>query len=515
MEKIGEIGEIGDPILGGDEMRKGLEILFLVLLGFLYYIIFMRFYIGIKEVFFITYILLSVGIILFSIYTGIISISYKKVSQNSRAEFMGLSAGIIGILLIIRLVNDLLVEGRCSFIINRGEYDGIINYSMLIGLDLCLIKIKDKTDFSTIVKAVVIQCAMIIGLEIMSYYIESNLLVQGTTTVGDIIKLIFFILCLFSFLKLRGTIKVLEPKEQFYFKTFYSLLILESLIKIVIKDLPKEYTRLIVNFIECGYMYMIYSYIKRMLFSKVDTTIQAELLEKCQKVKKNKEEHRELLAISDLLKDNIDRMLTTSSVIEAKIELLDKGEASIYIEKIKKNCYHLLELSKQIKTLGQGQYVDNQFEETNLSQWIREILQAIQPYLVEKNIKFAYEELAAHDIVATVNKNAIKRIIINLLSNAIKYNRPNGDIKMQLSIKNNRICLCIQDTGIGIPKQALASIFKPFSRTTQAQVRHQEGSGLGLNIVRSLVQMHQGKIHMESELGKGTTVTIYLPFKQK
>lgn len=106
----------------------------------------------------------------------------------------------------------------------------------------------------------------------------------------------------------------------------------------------------------------------------------------------------------------------------------------------------------------------------------------------------------------------IKQIILNLLSNAIKFSLEDGKICLEAGIdRNNGIYLKITDTGIGISPEDIPTITNPFEQTANVMTRQQEGTGLGLALAKSLTELHDGVLKIESTLGKGTSVTLSFP----
>jgi cell cycle sensor histidine kinase DivJ len=108
---------------------------------------------------------------------------------------------------------------------------------------------------------------------------------------------------------------------------------------------------------------------------------------------------------------------------------------------------------------------------------------------------------------------AFKQIVLNLVSNAIKFTERGGTVSVAVQADGARIKLRIADTGIGIAQTNLARLGDPFFQAAETYQRRHEGTGLGLSIVKSLVAMHGGEMHIESELGVGTTIVVALPFE--
>ena len=105
----------------------------------------------------------------------------------------------------------------------------------------------------------------------------------------------------------------------------------------------------------------------------------------------------------------------------------------------------------------------------------------------------------------------LKQVFINLLDNGIKYNRKGGAVTVRLSADEDRVIAQVTDTGEGVPAQDLPHIFEKMYRVERRQGRYVEGSGLGLSIVRRIVEQHGGNISVESQVGEGTTFTVTLP----
>jgi len=108
------------------------------------------------------------------------------------------------------------------------------------------------------------------------------------------------------------------------------------------------------------------------------------------------------------------------------------------------------------------------------------------------------------------DRDKIKQVILNLLSNAIKYNRLNGSIILRGDFNADEILITIQDTGIGIPEDALPHLFQKFYRVRENETKV-AGTGLGLSICKQIVQGHGGRVEVKSKIGVGTAFTVYLP----
>ena len=107
----------------------------------------------------------------------------------------------------------------------------------------------------------------------------------------------------------------------------------------------------------------------------------------------------------------------------------------------------------------------------------------------------------------------LQGVLQELLDNAIRYSSRGGLITIRTFHKKNEVILSVSDTGIGIPKADQERIFERFYRTDPARSRESGGTGLGLSIAKHLIELHGGRIQVESEIGKGSTFSIFLPIE--
>jgi two-component system, OmpR family, phosphate regulon sensor histidine kinase PhoR len=106
---------------------------------------------------------------------------------------------------------------------------------------------------------------------------------------------------------------------------------------------------------------------------------------------------------------------------------------------------------------------------------------------------------------------ALERLLLNLLENAIKYNRPSGWVRVDLGAAEGELVLAVTDSGIGIPKDALARVFERFYRVDKGRARDEGGTGLGLALVKHAAMVHGGRVEVESRLGEGSSFRVVLP----
>jgi len=117
------------------------------------------------------------------------------------------------------------------------------------------------------------------------------------------------------------------------------------------------------------------------------------------------------------------------------------------------------------------------------------------------------------DKKVNINPELIQRAIMNLIENAVKYSKKKSHISIKLSSENHNIIVSIKDEGIGIPDNEKERVFDRFYRVDKSRSRKTGGTGLGLAITRQILELHKGEISLKSKVGKGTTVTIQIPYK--
>ena len=131
----------------------------------------------------------------------------------------------------------------------------------------------------------------------------------------------------------------------------------------------------------------------------------------------------------------------------------------------------------------------------------------------EKNIKLELVHADdVHDIEA--DHRAVRQMVLNLVSNAIKFTHDNGQITVTVKNEKEFISISVKDSGVGISKDDLPRLANPFEQAESNQDMNHNGTGLGLALTRSLVELHGGRFAIDSELNVGTTVTLYLPVQQ-
>ncbi|HJY26515.1 MAG TPA: HAMP domain-containing sensor histidine kinase, partial [Pyrinomonadaceae bacterium] len=151
-------------------------------------------------------------------------------------------------------------------------------------------------------------------------------------------------------------------------------------------------------------------------------------------------------------------------------------------------------------------------ERVSLNDAVKDCARAAQVLATRKGVRLTTEKTSS-SIQLHGDKELITRMILNLLDNAVKYTPAGGEISLALTRQNGNAEIVVRDTGIGIPEVDRQRIFDRFYRVDKARSRALGGAGLGLSIVRWIVEVHGGEIHIESSPGRGSTFTVDLPLK--
>ena len=141
---------------------------------------------------------------------------------------------------------------------------------------------------------------------------------------------------------------------------------------------------------------------------------------------------------------------------------------------------------------------------------IEDITLSTVDYIESKNLNLIFDTEIEEKTIG-VDRENMERIMLNLLSNAIKCSKENGTIWVNIYDNGDFIDISVKDNGIGIPEDMQEKIFERFVQSTPLFTRPHEGSGIGLSLVKSLVDAHGGKISVKSKVGEGSEFTISMP----
>jgi signal transduction histidine kinase len=197
-----------------------------------------------------------------------------------------------------------------------------------------------------------------------------------------------------------------------------------------------------------------------------------------------------------------------------KEELLTKNKDKLkkYFIIMKQNCYRLIKLVNNlidITRIDSG-YLQLEPQNYNIVNVVEDITLSVVDYVENKGINLVFDTEVEEKIIAC-DPDKIERIILNLLSNSIKFTKPGGSIFINMKEEEDSIIISVKDTGIGIPVEKQKLVFERFVQVDKSLSRINEGSGIGLSLVKSLVEMHGGSIYLNSIPDMGSQFIIKLP----
>ena len=151
-----------------------------------------------------------------------------------------------------------------------------------------------------------------------------------------------------------------------------------------------------------------------------------------------------------------------------------------------------------------------EFKQLNLCEIARVAVDSMEPYAIQRNVKVNFK--SEKDVMFYADSDEMEIIFNNLISNAIKYNSENGDVFVTVDRIEDEIIVTVRDTGIGMTQEEIGKLFQEFVRIKNIKTKNISGSGLGLSILKKLVEMYSGKIEVTSIPDEGTTFKIVFPY---
>jgi signal transduction histidine kinase len=251
--------------------------------------------------------------------------------------------------------------------------------------------------------------------------------------------------------------------------------------------------------------------------------LEQKVNEQIKELKKAKEEAEKLneaksnfiANMSHELRTPLNILLSTTQLINLYLredKILDREKIQNKINLQVQNCYRLLRLVNNLIDITKidAGFFELRLSRCNIIETVEDITMSVVEYVENKGIILVFDTDVEEKIMQC-DLNSIERIMLNLLSNAVKFTPKEGSIFVNVKDLGNFIRICVKDTGIGIPKNKLDMIFQRFKQVDNLLTRQCEGSGIGLSLVKSLVELHNGRILVNSEYGNGSEFIVELP----
>ena len=213
-------------------------------------------------------------------------------------------------------------------------------------------------------------------------------------------------------------------------------------------------------------------------------------------------------AIIHDLKGPIGRARQLSAMLKGKVA----EDGKQYLEYIEESCEHAEHLIRELLKIGQIESLseEDRLQVTDINDFLTLHIASLQLCAERKGVKLTLCPSVEH-CEATIHRERFFRALENIISNAIKFTRKGGVITISVQRNNNSILLKITDTGIGIPHSIQKEVFDKFTRSRRPGTEREPSSGLGLYITCKIIQQHQGRVWLDSEENKGTSVYVQLP----
>ncbi|GAA0182394.1 PAS domain-containing sensor histidine kinase [Clostridium sediminicola] len=185
-----------------------------------------------------------------------------------------------------------------------------------------------------------------------------------------------------------------------------------------------------------------------------------------------------------------------------------------YLSMMKQNCYRLTKLINNLLdvTKSDSGFITLKVQNNNIVSVVENIVLSVVSYVESKKISLVFDTNVEEKIMA-FDPNKLERIVLNLLSNAVKFTDVGGEIFVNIIDNIDHVLISVKDTGVGIPEGKLDMIFERFGQVDKTSKRNHEGTGIGLSLVKSFVELHGGKIDIKSKFGEGSEFIVNLPVK--
>lgn len=222
--------------------------------------------------------------------------------------------------------------------------------------------------------------------------------------------------------------------------------------------------------------------------------------------------------VSHELKTPLNVIFSTNQLMDfyLKNNLVEVNKEKFHdnIKVIKQNCYRFTKLINNITDLSkiEAGFFKLNLSNQNIVQITEDIVQSVSEYVTNKGLSIVFDTNVEEKIIAS-DPEKIERIILNLISNAIKFSNLDGKIFVNVLDKGDTIEISVKDFGKGIAEKHLHNIFGRFYQADKSLSRNAEGCGIGLSLVKSLVELHGGTISVESKLDEGSEFKIELPVR--
>lgn len=245
---------------------------------------------------------------------------------------------------------------------------------------------------------------------------------------------------------------------------------------------------------------------------KANDTIQDQF-QKLQKLNKAQEEILGIVAHD--LRNPITAISWTCDLIKDDFEEEMGEEGKEYVQMIQGSCDSMNFLINDLLEVAKLESDDYKLElnPENICDLIRQAIERLTEKFDEKSINLSLD-LGEDKIIVLAHRERIWQLVSNLITNAVKFTENGGTIIVSTEVKDGNVLIKFSDNGIGIPPEIIPILFDKFTKASRKGTEGESSTGLGMSIAKRLVELHFGKIWLESEVGKGTDFFVELPIRK-
>ncbi|MEN8076734.1 HAMP domain-containing sensor histidine kinase [Clostridioides difficile] len=459
-----------------------------------------------------------------NIIIGIIAIPscllYYYMYRNN--EFFILTLSYVSIFIEYIYVN-FIIE-------NTGLQFHLLTFPFVFRIFLLTIAIFNESKYaSEIVKRKRLSVILVIIINIIGTYIEINLDINGVlanSTYGIVEFFQFNILMYYVILLILLAIRCVR-KREFIYTIFITTISIFTIRRIFYFELFSEYNSRVIEYNK-GLTFIAYIILLIGLYIEMVRRIEesARLNNKVSDFNKLKLKYKEIKEVEKVKGQffaNLSHEIKTPiNIIYSCMQLLEmnkkNGDKALwdaynkYDNTIKQNCYRLLRLVNNLVDMTKidSGYMSLKFVNYEIVSLIEDITLSIIPYVESKNINVLFDTYI-EELEVKCDPESIERVILNLLSNAIKFTDNNGKITVLMDADDDYVTIRVKDNGVGVSEEVREDIFKRFVQEDKSFNRKKEGSGIGLALVKSLVELHEGKVYLEENVTQGSEFVVKIP----
>ncbi len=430
---------------------------------------------------------------------------YRVNSNIERCELLGKALLFLDFVLILvdLLIYKPLRSGHTAYLYLY--YSHLIMFTLLIAW-FVLLRLHRKHNIFKSMKC------LYVSLMTVTMYWGVFMGLNGLFISGQISA---YIVCVFGI----SACLYLEPLESFLthlvsLAVFISgLFLLVDDKKVLNSHIVNSSILILISYIVSNLIYEVY--IKDFITRKQLLEAKNELEAANKKLKESEEMRTVFFAnISHELKTPLNVIYCAEQMMSNALLQEGYNNASVpkYLKLIKQNSFRLLRLIGNLIDITKidASSFDVKLVNADIIKVVEDITMSVATYVENKGLTVTFDTEIEEKIISC-DPDKIERIMLNLLSNAVKFTDKGGSIFVNIYIEEGKVIISVKDTGVGIPFEMRQSIFERFVQVDRTLTKKAEGSGIGLSLVKALVEMHNGSIVVDSKLGEGSEFIIVLP----